>query len=346
MHGSINTFLYACKSEEKSKDKYLSRVFPLIMSKVSDMFSLPDCTFGLSWFQEKTARALVWYSQETVNVFTLETSAFGYFDKSKQHVVINFTPFNLAKIGRQLVKSVYIYESKDHSEFDLDAGHSIIEMIESNSDKFHEVDRNGQENGSDSEPSGDEYTTKEKINKFLSGSIASKIGVLGSAGARYNSSAAQQQYGSYIRVKEANFRRAKKKQQVKVKQDCFLKYFSQPSWPSPDDEESTKNKLRDASLTPSRTSQSYKSKPFSTQYAAQKRQVLRTCKNNLIVDPIDLFSYKKSTVNVICSYQNKLYLSEKGTRAQPDFFLLNQESNQPPRAPASPCATHAHPNLA
>lgn len=203
LHGhskKINSFIYACKSEEKSKNKYLSRIYPLILSKISHIFSLNDCTFGLNYFQEKTARALMWYSLSSSNVFTVETSAFGYADKSRAQMVVNFTPQNLVKFGQDVLKAVYAHENQDDSEYDVDQN-NIIQYIEKNSQNFHDIENN--QSGSDSEPCADEYSTKEKITKFLSGKMAQQVDMS-------NSYQSKSLY-SESRSKEAFMKKYKKK---------------------------------------------------------------------------------------------------------------------------------------
>ena len=46
----ISSFIYACNSEEKAKNKYQSKIFPTIVSKISQIFALNECTFGINYY--------------------------------------------------------------------------------------------------------------------------------------------------------------------------------------------------------------------------------------------------------------------------------------------------------
>lgn len=71
----------------------------------------------------------------------------------------------------------------------------------------------------------------------------------------------------------------------------------------------SKGKSKDAksNQSPQKATQpnSSKNKVFIPNTNFQKRQTLKTSKNNLMIDPVDLFSYKKKQFNIICSFQNK-----------------------------------------
>lgn len=78
----MNSFIYACRKEE---DFVSCRLFPVLLSKISEIFQFRDCTFALEQYKESAARIAVWNEindpeediYEAINVFTLETSFFG-----------------------------------------------------------------------------------------------------------------------------------------------------------------------------------------------------------------------------------------------------------------------------
>jgi len=71
----LNSFIYACK---KRDDFVNCRVLPLIMAKTCEQFSFKGCTFGIQGFKLSAARAVVWNMIDSLNVFTIETSFFGF----------------------------------------------------------------------------------------------------------------------------------------------------------------------------------------------------------------------------------------------------------------------------
>eukprot|EP00825_Cyclidium_porcatum_P051625 TRINITY_DN9566_c0_g1_i4.p1 TRINITY_DN9566_c0_g1~~TRINITY_DN9566_c0_g1_i4.p1 ORF type:complete len:638 (-),score=92.13 TRINITY_DN9566_c0_g1_i4:103-2016(-) len=329
LHGhskKISSFIYACNSEEKAKNKYQSKIFPTIVSKISQIFALNECTFGINYYQEKTARALMWYNFSTSNVFTIETSAFGYLDKTHPQSVINFTPQNLARYGSEIVRSLYVNENQEDSDYNLDRN-VLIQYIEKNSQYFNDAESNNI-SGSDSEPCVDEYSNKEKLSKFMSSQMAQQIGLQNSFSQKlYNNSESK--------AREQFIRKYKKKPDYpRPKDEIIQRPLSLNSQSQYDLSEQSKGKQRDGKLTssPSKNSQTitktYKS--FVPNTNIQKRQTLKTSKNNLVIDPVDLFSYKKKHYNVLCSYQAKnLNLDDYLNYNQvADYYMLAQENKK------------------
>ena len=61
----------------------------------------------------------MWNTLKTSNIFTIETSFFGYNFNNKSENIINFHPNNLCDYGADIAKAIYAYSSKDKKEFAL-----------------------------------------------------------------------------------------------------------------------------------------------------------------------------------------------------------------------------------
>ena len=70
----MNTFFYGCSYRE---DPVQARVFPFMMSKLTDSISFSECRFGVEKSKEKTARISLWKDLRITNVFTMEASFYG-----------------------------------------------------------------------------------------------------------------------------------------------------------------------------------------------------------------------------------------------------------------------------
>lgn len=71
-----NSFIYACTAE----NPHPFRVFPYICSQQSPLFALRDCTYSLTFDKQKTARVKLYRQVKKPQIFTLQTSFFGYSD--------------------------------------------------------------------------------------------------------------------------------------------------------------------------------------------------------------------------------------------------------------------------
>ena len=112
LHGhskKLNSFVFACEDEQSI---YACKLFPALFSRISNIFSYNDCTFGIEWDRTNTARAQVWNIINVPNVFTLETSFYGYYDKQIGKNV-NFLPKQLYRIGRDLIRTLYLLNIKE-----------------------------------------------------------------------------------------------------------------------------------------------------------------------------------------------------------------------------------------
>lgn len=69
LHGhskQYNTFCYSCKD-----DPVRCRILPHLVSTLTDIFTIKDCTFGISRYKETTARAVIYSIIGTENVLTI-----------------------------------------------------------------------------------------------------------------------------------------------------------------------------------------------------------------------------------------------------------------------------------
>lgn len=55
-------------------DPYACRIFPKVFSKMSNLFSYDDCTYGIDSYKSTSARGVVFNNLKTPNIFTVETS--------------------------------------------------------------------------------------------------------------------------------------------------------------------------------------------------------------------------------------------------------------------------------
>lgn len=77
MHGHSrrkNIFMYG---NNYSETPHQTRVFPYLMSKISDYFSFEYSRFSVHRSKESTARVSMWRELQIPNVFTMEASFCG-----------------------------------------------------------------------------------------------------------------------------------------------------------------------------------------------------------------------------------------------------------------------------
>ncbi len=97
----------------------ITRLFPFIMSKVSDSFSYDSCRFNMHKSKESTARISMWRELKIPAVYTMEASFCG--PMIGKTAGMHFTTEHLIGIGRALCLSLIIY-------CDIDVPKSIKEM--------------------------------------------------------------------------------------------------------------------------------------------------------------------------------------------------------------------------
>jgi cytosolic carboxypeptidase protein 2/3 len=88
-----NSFIFACTGDPI----YPFRVYPYIFSKHSSIFSIKDCTYDLTPDKERTARIQLFRQINKPQIFTLETSFFGYEDTNGKKY--RWTIKNLLEVG-------------------------------------------------------------------------------------------------------------------------------------------------------------------------------------------------------------------------------------------------------
>ena len=96
-----------------------TRLFPFIMSKLSDCFSFESCRFNVHKSKEQTARITMWKELKIPAVYTMEASFCGpdFGANSGFH----FTTEHMMDVGRKLMLSLFIY-------CDIDIPKSISEL--------------------------------------------------------------------------------------------------------------------------------------------------------------------------------------------------------------------------
>jgi hypothetical protein len=139
-------------------------IYPKLVSQLNPHFNFPSCTFGLSKLKEKSARGVLWKLLSIPNIFTLETSFFGYRDKLGLEK--EFLISDLNRIGRDAAKALYTYAFKYNSKSSTKRKNSITTdlLLEELQNKYSELKAKGeQDSGSDSDPSEDELEEREKF---------------------------------------------------------------------------------------------------------------------------------------------------------------------------------------
>ena len=97
-----NIFLYGCPVSDGTK-KHL--IFPHIMNKNCDVFSIKDCSWTVPKDRENCARVVVWREFSLINSFTLEISYLGAGTGKYECYHFNLGLFN--HMGESLLKSIF-----------------------------------------------------------------------------------------------------------------------------------------------------------------------------------------------------------------------------------------------
>lgn len=113
LHGhsiNKNIFMYGChKAIRKNGNKISqkdSRIFPMILSKNSDLFDFSSCNFAIQKSKSDTAR-IVAYELGIVNSYTLEASFCGPDFGPRKNT--QYSTFDFENMGRQWCSSLIIY---------------------------------------------------------------------------------------------------------------------------------------------------------------------------------------------------------------------------------------------
>ena len=97
MHGHSrkkNIFMYGCSNKNNVKEQ----VFPKLLENNSELFSFPDCEFGIQKSKESTARIVIYKEFGIVNCYTIESSFCGA-DIGKYRD-FHFNTLHLQEIGK------------------------------------------------------------------------------------------------------------------------------------------------------------------------------------------------------------------------------------------------------
>ena len=164
-----NIFMYGCNISGKPES---TRIYPYLLSKISDFFSFKSCCFSVQKSKESTMRVAMFKETRVPHIYTLEASFCG----------CDFGPFNsyhlsieaFQKMGKDLCLSIMINNN-------LKVPDIISEVItKDNAIKFIQNDALSEEDntyesssGSDSDPSEDNLDSKENV-KLLVAPIKKK----------------------------------------------------------------------------------------------------------------------------------------------------------------------------
>lgn len=80
-------------------------MFPYICSRLSPFIKFEDCTFNIGEDKRSTARVQLFNLFKSPNIFTFETSFFGYARKKEKH---HFTVQDYRMLGQVIGKAMYI----------------------------------------------------------------------------------------------------------------------------------------------------------------------------------------------------------------------------------------------
>lgn len=98
-----NIFMYGCNYQ---KSPQTCKLFPYILSKISQIFSYEDSKFGLQRSKESTLRVSLFKELKIPNVFTLEASFCG--GNSGKYANLHFSGQALVEMGKDLCKALLI----------------------------------------------------------------------------------------------------------------------------------------------------------------------------------------------------------------------------------------------
>lgn len=100
-----NVFIYGCHNNSKPEE---TRVFPLMLSKLSNFFDFSSCRFGVQKSKDSTARVSVYKELVTCpNIFTLESTFSGLDQGEQKGMHMNTGMFQ--NMGRDLCRTLLVY---------------------------------------------------------------------------------------------------------------------------------------------------------------------------------------------------------------------------------------------
>lgn len=146
----------------------------MILSKICSYFSYKDCTFGIEWYKQSSARAIIWDMLKSTNIFCVETSFHGYMHKGS---VEQFHPSDLFKLGQSILRAIYLDQVQEDCQLFAFTRQQCVDEIEQQRATDQEAGYD-KDSGSDSDPLADELNIKEKIKSFIPETIAKQAGML------------------------------------------------------------------------------------------------------------------------------------------------------------------------
>jgi hypothetical protein len=99
-----NIFMYGCVDSDDYAKTTEIKIFPKLLSKMSDSFSFKNCSFNLSKLKLNTGRIVMYNEMGIKNSFTMEASFCGP-DHSEKH----FRPLDLEEMGKNLLQTLLVY---------------------------------------------------------------------------------------------------------------------------------------------------------------------------------------------------------------------------------------------
>lgn len=100
-----NVFMYGCNNKVKPEE---CRVFPLMLSKMSQFFDFNSCRFGVQKSKESTARVSLYKELKTCpNIFTMESTFSGmdFGELKGQHMKSE----HFERMGQDLCRTLLVY---------------------------------------------------------------------------------------------------------------------------------------------------------------------------------------------------------------------------------------------
>lgn len=102
-----NVFMYGCNNPKSPEE---SRIFPLLLSKISKIFEFKESKFGIQKSKEATARVAMWKELKNVPlIYTMESTFSGMTinEYNGQHIDIGL----LEQMGRDLCRTLLVHQN-------------------------------------------------------------------------------------------------------------------------------------------------------------------------------------------------------------------------------------------
>ena len=84
------------------------RTIPKLVSERTEMFRFFSCKFRVEKYKENCARIAMWRDFDLTNVFTIETSSFGFLNKERE--TVHFNTGLLEEFGECLASSLFEFQ--------------------------------------------------------------------------------------------------------------------------------------------------------------------------------------------------------------------------------------------